>query len=62
MWAIEMSPLEERERERLVKTAVLWSSVGILMALAVATVLVYEEAPVDRHQTAAIPNDRAAAR
>lgn len=38
-----MSRLDVKERERLANTLVLCSLVGLVMALAVATVMVYEE-------------------
>ncbi len=59
MWGIEMSRLEMRERERLVNTVVLCSVVGLVLALAVATVVVYDEPSADRPQTARTSNDRA---
>lgn len=53
-----MSALDVRERERLVNTVVLCSMVGLIMALAVATVMIYEEASSDRPQSAGTPSER----
>ena len=58
MWGIEMSRLEVRERERLVNTLVLCGVVGLVMALAVATVMVYEESSSAYPQSAGTPDDR----
>ena len=58
MWAIEMSTVEMKERERLINTVVLCGGLGLLMAIAVATVLVYEESPAERLKPAKISNDR----
>ena len=58
MWAIEMSTVEMKERERHINTVVLCGGLGLLMAIAVATVLVYEESPAERLQPARISNDR----
>ncbi len=52
-----MSRLELRERERLVTTVVLCSVVGLIMALVVATVMVYEESSADHPQPAGTPHD-----
>lgn len=58
MWGIEMSRLEVRERERLVNRVVLCGMVGLVMALVVATVMVYEESSADHPQPAGTPHDR----
>ena len=53
-----MSRVDVRERERLLNTVLLCSMVGLIVALAVATLLVYEESPADRSQKAAAPKER----
>ena len=59
VWVIEMSRLEMRERERRANTVVLCGVVGLVMALAVATIMVYLRSSADHPQTARTPNDRA---
>ena len=50
--------MDMRERERLINTVILCGMVGLILALAVATVMVYEESSADHPQPAGTPHDR----
>lgn len=52
-----MTPQELRERERLINTIIFCGMVGLILALAVATAMVYEESSADDLQPRRLATD-----